>query len=308
MTLIVNDERIDEAVLEQEFASIKSSFEARSGNTCCCSRDDEFREYARQNVVAQVLLTQEARRADKPVPDSEIDAELARLKDEHGGETQFYAALGAAPEAEPQIRQDIALNLSVQKLLDDIVGDTGEPTDAELTGYYERHIEAFTTLEKVRASHILKSSPKSEDREATYNELRAIREQLLTGADFDALAHEHSDKASEAAKAAAEGDNPDDDNGIDLGWFQRGELMDEFEIVAFSLRLDEVSPVFSTPYGLHILKLTERAAPTPKPFDAVRDDVLARFREDQRNEKIQAFVKKSEASATIEHIEDDPDA
>ena len=165
MTLIVNDERIDEAVLEQEFATIKSSFEAHSGNTCCCSRDEEFREYARQNVVAQVLLTQEARRADKPVPDSEIDAELARLKDEHGGETQFYAALGATPEAEPQIRQDIALNLSVQKLLDNIVGDTGEPTDAELTGYYERHIEAFTTLEKVRASHILKSSPKAEDRE-----------------------------------------------------------------------------------------------------------------------------------------------
>ena len=304
MALIVNGERVDDAVTEQEFGNIKSAVEAASGNSCCCDRDEEFRGYARENIVARVLLTQESRHAVAELSAAAVDAELERIKAEHGGAEQFYAAVGATPEQDDLIRRDVEANLRVEMLLERVCADEAETSDESLRQHYETHIDKFTTPEKVRASHILIYPPRAEDREERYKELRALRIQACDGADFAALAREHSDKAREAREAAATGEDTKGDDGIDLGWFQRGEIMDEFEIVAFSLRVGEVSPVFTTPYGMHIIKLTDREPATPKPFDEVRDAVSEQAREASRDEKIRVYVKTLEAKATIEQIDE----
>src|SRR5688572_33494960 len=83
MALAINGERIDDAVLDGEFSGIKAYFESL-GNVSCCERNDEFRGYARQNVIARVLLAQEAMRAHPPVPDAEVEEAIAKLKEEHG--------------------------------------------------------------------------------------------------------------------------------------------------------------------------------------------------------------------------------
>ena len=120
MSLVVNAEHVDNALIEQEFASIKAAVEAASGNTCCCDRDDEFRASARENVIARVLLSQEAHRTVNPTADGEVDAALNKLKEEHGGDVQFYAATGTTPEQDALIRRDLEIHLRVQKLLDGV--------------------------------------------------------------------------------------------------------------------------------------------------------------------------------------------
>src|SRR5690349_21634611 len=59
MGLIINGQRVNDDLLGAEFAGIKSYHE-RQGNVSCCERDEEFRGYAKQNIIARVLLTQEA--------------------------------------------------------------------------------------------------------------------------------------------------------------------------------------------------------------------------------------------------------
>ena len=113
--------------------------------------------------------------------------------------------------------------------------------------------------------------------------------QLQNGADFEALARAHSDKG---------------DEHIDLGFFKRGELAEEFEIVAFSLDVGEVSPVFATPFGYHLIKLTERKPATPKPFDEVRDTVREQMLAERKQEKTRALVKELEGRAVIEDVEE----
>src|SRR5688500_17052067 len=97
MGLIINGERIDDAVVDGEFSGIKAYFESL-GNVSCCERNDEFRGYARQNVVARVLLAQEALRSQPRVPDAEIEAALQKLYEENGGEERFLSSIGAGPE------------------------------------------------------------------------------------------------------------------------------------------------------------------------------------------------------------------
>jgi parvulin-like peptidyl-prolyl isomerase len=283
MTLTINGEAIDPAVLDSEFAGIKSYFESL-GNVSCCERDGEFRGYAKQNVVSRVLLVQEAKRRLEPIPQDEVDTAFQNLIAEHGGEMQFYAGIGAGPDQADLIKRDMELNLRVQKMVREVC-PVDEPSDAELAEYYNQNLARYMTEEQAKASHILKAPKRGEDRRGAYEQLRRVRRELIGGADFDALAKEHSDKRDEQ---------------IDLGWFKRGELPEEFELVAFSMNVGEVSPVFGSPFGYHVLKCTGLDPAVPRPFEEVRDAARATLMEDRRNEKMRELVKQLQESAKIE--------
>lgn len=94
-------------------------------------------------------------------------------------------------------------------------------------------VEKFT---QVRASHILvKTAP----------EAMEIKKEIDEGASFEELAARYSLC-------------PSGRNGGDLGYFGRGQMVPEFERKAFTLPVGEVSkPVFS-PFGWHIIKVTDR--------------------------------------------------
>lgn len=289
MSLIVNGQRIDDAVLDSEFAQIKSYFE-HLGNVSCCERDPEFRGYARDNVIARALLSQEAQRRLEPTPEEEVEEALARLIADYGGEVQFYAASGARPDTMHLVRHDVELELRTRRLTDQFCSGLA-PTEQELRGFYEKNVSSFMTAEEVRASHILKAPKRGEARLAAFEELRRVREQLQAGEDFQELAKKHSDKA---------------DEHIDLGFFKRGELAEEFETVAFSMEVGEISPVFLSPFGFHLITVTERKPSTAKPFEEVRSEVEQRYRDDVRDRRTKELVEDLKKRAVIEEAQDVP--
>ena len=271
MPLVVNGQTIDDAVIEQEFSAIKAHYESL-GSISCCERDDEFRGYARDNITFRALLTQEAQRTI-PEPGAEKVAQaFDKLKEEHGGGDRFYASMGLSPEQDELIQRDLSMNLQVESLRDSACQSLPAPTEADCLAYYDGNIEQFSDEDEVRASHIFKSVRETEKREGIFNALCEVRQRLLDGADFTELAREHSDKPAEE---------------IDLGYFKRGELMDEFEIVAFSMKEGEVSPVFATQHGFHLAKVTGRKAGEPKPFESVRVDIEAELTAQRQDAKLQ---------------------
>ena len=290
MPIVINGQRVDDAVLNAEFANIKAYFESL-GNVSCCERDPEFRGYARQNVVARVLLAQEAQRALPPTPAEEVDAAVDKLAEEHGGRERFMAAVGAAPDQLDLIRRDVEADLRVRRMVEERCGADGEAcADDDLRRYYDEHLDYFKTPEEVRASHILKSA-RGEKRHEAYEELRQLRKRLQAGENFDELARKHSDKG---------------DEHVDLGFFKRGELAEEFEIVAFSMDAGEISPVFATPFGYHLITVTERKPATPKPFEEVREQVRELLLAERKQEKTRQLVEELKGRATIEDVEEEP--
>ncbi len=286
MPLIVNGTPVSDDVLYAEFSSIKSYFESL-GNVSCCERDEEFRGYARQNLIAKALLAEEAARR-MPAPEAaEIDAAIEAMKREQG-DFQFAAMAATSPGELEGIRQEIAHNLRTQKMLEELWRDLPEPTDDELRKYYDDHLPAFMSPDEVRASHISKNPGHGENRESIYQELRLVRQKLLAGTDFDELAREHSDKGKEQ---------------IDLGFFKRGDLPEEFELVAFSMEIGELSPVFASTYGFHITKITDRKPAAPKPFEEAKDFARQMLVEERRKTRTQAVVSELQATARIEERE-----
>ncbi|MFN3528554.1 MAG: peptidylprolyl isomerase [Bacteroidia bacterium] len=106
---------------------------------------------------------------------------------------------------------------------------------------------ARTTTER-RASHIMvriEENAPAADSLAAYQKAVAIRERLMKGEDFASLARELSEDPS--AK----------DNAGDLGFFSAFRMIYPFEDMAYKTKIGDISPVFRTQFGYHILKATD---------------------------------------------------
>jgi parvulin-like peptidyl-prolyl isomerase len=91
---------------------------------------------------------------------------------------------------------------------------------------------------------------------------------------------------------------------IDLGFFSRGQLPEEFELVAFSMNVDEISPVFASGVGYHIIKVTGHKPSTARPFEDVKDEVKNLWLQQRRQEKMRELVATLQAKAKIEEVAD----
>src|SRR6476620_6572178 len=106
MPLIINGQRIDDAIVENEFAGIKAYHESL-GNVSCCERDPEFRATARDNIAARVLLSQEAARMLPASAEADVDAAMEKLLEEYGGKDWFFMRTGTTEEQMPLVRRDV---------------------------------------------------------------------------------------------------------------------------------------------------------------------------------------------------------
>jgi parvulin-like peptidyl-prolyl isomerase len=289
MPTTVNGETLDQELINQEFSQIKSWHEQQS-QVSCCERDDEFLAQAKENVIGRVLLSQNAQTAVTDLSDLEIDQAIEQLKKDYGGEAQFFAQAGVGPNEMDMVRQQVNQNGKVDKLVKQVSQSVDAVSDETLKAFYESHIDLYTSEPRVQAMHIYKSLRQTEDKEALFQACCKKREQLVSGSDFIEIAKDFSDKPEEE---------------IDLGWFKRGELMDEFEFVTFSMKVDEISPVFSSYHGFHIAKVTDTDPAKAQPFDEVKKKVLEDHQLDCQNAELKTYIEKLRKSALIQETPDE---
>ena len=95
---------------------------------------------------------------------------------------------------------------------------------------------------KIRASHILCSTDVNSPEDALTT-IKKIKTRLDAGDDFEVLAREFSDC-------------PSKERGGDLGYFERGRMVEKFDEAAFQLQTDTISDVLETEFGYHIIYRT----------------------------------------------------
>ena len=139
----------------------------------------------------------------------------------------------------------------------DAMDEPESPTNDELKSLYDDSAELFTNPERRSAQHIL-----VESKELANDLLGQIRE----GADF-----------AELAKANSE-DTSSNEEGGDLGFFERELMGAEFDEAAFAMNIGDVSEVVPTDYGyFHIIKLTGIESETMQSFDEVEDQLVSLY-------------------------------
>ena len=151
-------------------------------------------------------------------------------------------------------------------------------SDADAKKFYESQLGGAKAEEEVRARHILVESKEK---------ARELFEKVAYGTDFAELAKQHSK------------DPGSKDQGGDLGFFSRGQMVPQFEEAAFKLKNGEVSQPFETQFGWHIIKVDERRAQQALAFDAIKDRVRAAI----IHQKAQQVAADLRGKAQIEYVD-----
>lgn len=168
--------------------------------------------------------------------------------------------------------------LILQKVFEDLQG-TITVSDEEAEAYYEANQEEFSTTE-IRASHIL-----VEDEASAGEVLEKVREDPGS---FAKLAKEISKDSGTASK------------GGDLGFFGRGRMVPAFEQAAFALKEPgDISEVVKSPFGNHIIMLTEKKVGELRPLDQVKEQIRAKLISGQREKKMEEYFEQLKADAKM---------
>lgn len=138
--------------------------------------------------------------------------------------------------------------------------------DADLEAYFQDNQDQFTFAEQREARHILVRVDSPQQEEEALNKIKDIQAKITAGEDFGKLAKEYSDDTGSANV-----------NG-DLGKFQQGMMVPEFDKSVFSLSEGEVSEPVKTDFGYHLIKLTKIHPKYIKKYDDVKAEVEESYR------------------------------
>ncbi len=156
------------------------------------------------------------------------------------------------------IRVDLLKSYAIQKLIGDV-----EATAEDAKTYYDENQGEFQSGESVQASHILVAS---------LAEALEAKERIKAGEDFGTVAGELSSC-------------PSGQNGGDLGFFTKGQMVPEFEEAAFSLPQGEVSEPVETQFGYHLITVTAKEESRMIPFEEVAAHLVQNLTAVKRNEE-----------------------
>ncbi len=118
----------------------------------------------------------------------------------------------------------------------------------EVEEFYNMYQDSLPVLkETVDISHLLKQiKPGGSSKEAALEKMIEIKEKVDAGEDFAELAKTYSEDPATSTR------------GGDLGFIKRGDLVTEFESVAFNLEPGEISDIVETQFGFHLIKMIEK--------------------------------------------------
>ncbi len=278
---IVNGVEIPKAELLERIAGA----EAQMGGSPGPKTIAFYREVLDQLVGAQ-LLYQASRDRDMLAVSADVDKELDNLKSRFPQPDLFEQSLEAQGMTLDELRTEMQRNLSIQNLIEtDIVSQVSISTE-DMRRFYDENQDQMRQPERLRLSHILKSvdpEATAEERATVLTAIEGVFLEAKSGADFAALAREHSEDPGSAQ------------NGGELT-VMRGQTVPPFEQAAFALEPGGLSPVVETQFGYHIIKLSERIEGQLMPYEDVQPRIEQRLKQEAiqtgMNEAI-ALLKES---------------
>jgi len=152
MPLFVNGERIDDIQIEEEIDRMRPQYRATFTDQTPEQQEKQLREWARENVIERVLLQQLAKNNPIPIPAKKIDDAFNKMIQEHGGEEEFYQNAGLTKVDVPGLKENIELQLRVERLVENLCKDLPKPSVQQAKKYYDKKPESPIPFEQIKES------------------------------------------------------------------------------------------------------------------------------------------------------------
>ena len=290
----VNGVAIDRGEFDAKFTKMTKAFTTRK-KEIPAGLAKRYRQSILKQLVDKELLRQKIESAGVKIEDADLAKELVDYKKMFRTEDNFQRYLKSSSISLDQIKGNISHNLAVQKLLEKEGGLA--ITDEAVKEYYEKNQSRYEVKEQIRASHILfkvsSKDDKAADKAAKQKATKAFKEAGKPNADFAALAKKHSE-------------GPTASRGGDLSYFNRGRMVPEFEKVAFTMKVGDVSKPLRTQFGWHVIKVTDRKEGRKRPFDEVKESISKLLRNKKSRKAKADLLKTLKETAKIERFLPEP--
>lgn len=153
-------------------------------------------------------------------------------------------------------------------------------SEDDIKTFYEQNLQRFSTPEERRASHILIAVNNEKTDTDAKKEADEIYKQLQ--ADPSKFAQLAKSKSADPGSAR---------QGGDLGFFQKGMMVPEFDNAVFSGKKGDLIAPVKTQFGYHIIKIVDVKPAQAKPLKEVRAEIEALY---QQQAAIRAFAEDAE--------------
>jgi peptidyl-prolyl cis-trans isomerase C len=231
-----------------------------------------------EQLIVQKLVLEQAFHLNI-TPDEEILAQ------------QMEAVKQQLPDANlEQLEKLLRSDLTAQQVIQEAVVTELSVSDEEVQSHYDGHLEQFQEQEQVKASHIIvlvEPDADQETKDTAHQKIDDILAKATAGEDFAELAKEFSE-------------GPSKDTGGDLGFFGRGQMVPEFEEVAFAMNEGDISGIVETQFGYHIIKVTGKKPERQIPFEEVEGQIRQSLMDQKINAGVSGWIEELRTNATIE--------
>ena len=280
----VNGSPIDQKALNAAMQSLaQENFHATLAEVPQESHD-MLKKMALERLIARELIFQAALAEGFVADESAVEEEVTRILRMMGNPRDFWSRLAERGMDEGaflrMVRKDVTVDQMSARKLENIE----EPTEKEIRRFYSDYPDKLREPERVKASHILLPLD-PDDPDKSLEHALLIKEKAEQG-DFAEVAKRHSICASAPG-------------GGNLGYIKRTEVDATFADAAFSQIVDEVGPPVKTPYGYHLIKVTEHHRPAPPTLEGSRMKIIDFLKKARGVKLIEEWVSELRGNAEI---------
>ncbi len=257
----------------------------------------EFEQKVLDYMITLEVAKQKAPELKAEVTDADVTKQLDQVKQYFGGdEAKFQEALKKENLTVEKLKANLTERVLLGKVSDAATKDATVP-DAELQKYYDEHKAEFKQDETRKARHILvapnNGTPGADGKytdaqwQAALVEAEKLRQEILKGKDFAAVAKESSD------------DPGSKDQGGDLGDVQKGTMVPEFDKAVFSQEKGVLSEPVKTQFGYHIIQVMEINPAKQLAFADVKEQIKSQLLDKKKSEVWDAWLKKAKEDLKV---------
>jgi peptidyl-prolyl cis-trans isomerase SurA len=288
---VVNDEVIT-------LSELNSAFEPFRANVAASGMGEERAKVLVENkmillnrIIDNLLIEQQSRKAGIVIAEEELMSAIKDLlRRRNISQEDLQKALDREGTTLEMYKKGVRDQLMRIKLIQREIKSRVTVSDEEIGAYYLKHREDYEGKETVRIRQILLPLTTAEDRvekEKIRADADAIHKLLLNGEPFERL----SAKYSQGSAAAA---------GGDIGYIEKGMILQEVEEVAFGLSLNQISGVIESPVGFHIIKVVDRRGAGLKNIESVREEIREKIDQGKMEKKFDEWLDALRAKSHIE--------
>ena len=245
---------------------------------------------ALDQLIFAELMYQQGMKTPPADLDKQVDFKMSQNKGKFSSPAQYEEALKSSGVTEKDLAEITKKDIVISNYIEKSIVPTITVSDEEIKNFYNENKAKLGEEAQVKASHILigvDAAANPEVKAQAKAKAEATLQELKAGKDF-------------AATAKAVSTCPSKDQGGDLGFFAKGQMVPAFEQAAFALKPGELSGVVETQFGYHIIKLTDRKeAETPK-LEELQEKIAAFLKGQKTQKAVFDFVTKLRKESKVE--------